>query len=120
MKPSDWPLYHFRATVRRIRDGDTIEVDIDFGGPRKLREQWPIRLLGYNAPEVVGESRAEGLAARDALALILPVGCRVYLRTHLDRTNFDRMLANVYVEGSDGDLYDVAEAMISGGYGEVA
>lgn len=119
MRASDWPRYHYAGTVERIVDGDTVQILLDLGD-RTYRVR-RIRLLGYDAPELFrGDDREAGAEAKDALALIIPVGCRVYIRTHLDRTSFDRLLGVVHVEGSDGDLYDVAEAMVSGGFGEKA
>ncbi len=119
MNASDWPLYSYRATVERIIDGDTISVELSLGC--HVYNDRRIRLLGYNAPELFsGDDRVRGAEARDALELIIPIGCRVYIRTHLDRTSFDRLLGTCYVEGSDGDLYKVSEAMIAGGFGAIA
>lgn len=118
MIADDFPLYRYRATVRRIIDGDTIEVALDYGDHTYRTRR--IRLLGYNATEMVGESRAAGYAARDALAKILPDGCRVYLATQLDRTNFDRLLAWGYADGDGSELLDISAAMIAAGHGAPA
>ncbi len=114
---SAWPLYRYRGSVRRIIDGDSIEVLLDLGD-RTYRTR-RIRIIEYNAPELFsGDDRENGALARDALADLLPIGSRVYIETKLDRTSFDRLLGIVYVEGSDGDLYKVSDAMIAGGFGE--
>ena len=116
---SAWPLYHYTAIVTRIIDGDSIEVQLSLGD-RTYRTR-RIRIIEYNAPELFsGDDRASGELARDALADLLPVGSRVYIETKLDRTSFDRLLGIVYVEGSDGNLYKVSEAMIAGGFGVTA
>jgi len=113
---SAWPLFHYRAIVTRIIDGDSIEVDLDLGD-RTYRTR-RIRIIEYNAPELFsGDDREAGGLARDALADLLPVGSRVYIETKLDRVSFDRLLGIVFVEGSDGDLYKVSESMIAGGFG---
>jgi endonuclease YncB( thermonuclease family) len=115
MNVSDWPLYHYRATVRGITDGDSIKVSLDLGDDTERRRR--IRLLGYNAPE----KRARGgTDALNALARILPVGSRIYIRTEKDEQSFERLLGWVYAPGNGNDLLDVAEAMIAGGYGEHA
>ncbi len=117
MTVSDWEagLYHYRGEVTGIVDGDTISVAISLGCHVYLERR--IRLLGINAPELFsGTDRAAGLAAKAALEQVLPVGSRVYLRTHLDRTSFDRLLAELY--RADGDtLIDVAAEMIAAGHG---
>jgi len=118
MKVSDFGLYHYQGTVKRIIDGDTIEVNPFDLGDRTYRER-RIRIIEYNAPELfTGDDRVNGALARDALADLLPIGSRVYIETKLDRTSYDRLLGIVYVEGSDGNLYKVSDAMIAGGFGE--
>lgn len=114
MNVSDFPLWRYRATVRKIVDGDTCECLLDLGD-RTYRVR-RIRILGFDAPELIGVTHEAGVAAQDALALIIPIGCRVYIETKLDRVSFDRLLGTIFVEGSDGELHDVAESMISGGF----
>ncbi|MDQ3541611.1 MAG: hypothetical protein M3440_13090 [Chloroflexota bacterium] len=124
MNVNDWPRFRYRAVVvltpkgKPVVDGDTFDCIVDFGDYTYRRRR--IRVLGYDSAEVVGAKKADGLLAADALADLIPVGSYVYLHTKLDRENFDRLLAWVYVEGSDGNLYDIAEAMVSGGFGEAA
>ncbi len=114
MNVGDWPRYHYAGTVERIVDGDTAQILLDLGD-RTYRSR-RIRILGYDAPEMVGENRAEGMEAKDALEAIAPVGSRVYIATQLDRTSFDRLLGHVFVEGQDGVLHDVAQLMIGAGF----
>ena len=59
MPPFDWT---FQARLDRVVDGDTVYlvVDIGFG----INWHADIRLLGINAPEVVGASKADGLVAK--------------------------------------------------------
>ncbi len=119
MKALDWPLYRYKATVQRVVDGDTIYAEISLGC--RVHMVRSIRILGFDSPELFsGDDREAGGLARDALADLLPVGSRVYIETQLDRTSFDRLLGTVYVEGSDGNLHDVAESMIAGGFGVMA
>ncbi len=124
MNVSAWPRFRYRAVVvltpkgKPVVDGDTFDCMVDFGDFTYRRRR--IRVLGYDSSEVVGIDRAAGLLAADALADLIPIGSYVYLHTKLDRENFDRLLGVVYVEGSDGDLYKVSEAMIAGGFGAAA
>ncbi len=124
MNVSAWPRFRYRAVVvltpkgKPVVDGDTFDCMVDFGDFTYRRRR--IRVLGYDSPEIVGADRTAGFLAADALADLIPVGSYVYLHTKLDRENLDRLLATVYVEGSDGNLYDIAEAMIAGGFGETA
>ncbi len=117
MRIEDFDPYKYRATVvptkkcKPVVDGDTIEMIWDFGGPHEIKERWRCRLLGYNTAEVVGAHKAEGLKAAAALAAILPIGTRIHIRTQLDELSLERILAHVYIEGSDGELVDVADLM---------
>lgn len=109
-------LYHYTAEVRRIVDGDTIEVALSLGCHVYVTRR--IRLLGYNAPELFsGDDRDAGAAARDALNGLIPPGTKVFIETKLDRESFDRLLGTVYAWVSDGELIDVAGAMIAYGHG---
>lgn len=59
-------MFRYRATIVDVYDGDTVKADIDLGfGIVKRRET--LRLAAINAPEVRGETREAGIAARDAL-----------------------------------------------------
>ena len=64
-------LYHYRAKVLSVYDGDTIRVELSLGFGVKWRggdgKGVPIRLFGIDTPEVRGEERPEGLIARDRL-----------------------------------------------------
>lgn len=55
-------LYVYRARCERVIDGDTIDATISMGLHDYRTER--LRLLGVNAPERKGETRAAGDAAR--------------------------------------------------------
>ena len=59
-------LYHYKAVVVGVYDGDSITVDIDLGMGIWFRGQ-KIRLAYINTPEVRGNEREEGLKSRDWL-----------------------------------------------------
>lgn len=65
--------YEYRATVRRVVDGDTVILDVDLGFNMSLNKQ-SFRLLGINARE---HTMPGGIEAADHLAQILPVGTPV-------------------------------------------
>ncbi len=53
----------YPARLLRITDADTLRVRLDLG--LRIYRDEAIRLLGVDAPEVRGETRAAGLAAAD-------------------------------------------------------
>ena len=76
-------MYHYKATVKRVVDGDTIDMDVDLGfGVSKLVR---IRLADIDAPEVKGDERPEGLSAKTYLEGLLPIGTLVEVYTEKDK-----------------------------------
>ena len=59
-------LYHYKAKVRSVYDGDTLRADIDLGMSVVFTNE-TVRLYGLNAPEVRGPERPKGLKSRDFL-----------------------------------------------------
>jgi len=72
-----------------------------------------VRLLGVNAPEMAG---AAGLEAKAFLERLLPPGLAVYVRTHKDRTTFERLLGDVFAETEPGELRYVGDALVEAGH----
>ena len=66
-------MYHYKATLNRIIDGDTIDVNIDLGFDVKIKQR--VRLYGINTPEVRTRDLVEkekGIKATEYLKTILP------------------------------------------------
>lgn len=82
-----------------VYDGDTCTVDIDLGLNIWLRNE-KMRLNRIDAPEIVGVTKADGLAARDALRELI-LGETVLLQTLKDKKEkFGRWLAEISVDRS--------------------
>ncbi|MEO9572429.1 thermonuclease family protein [Tateyamaria sp.] len=109
------PAFLYRATVVKVVDGDTIDVDIDLGFYIWAKNQ-RIRLVGIDAPEPRGESRVEGKAATAFLKELIE-GKSIILRTFKgrdgadERGSFRRWLGVIYLEGKD-----INQAMINAGH----
>jgi len=76
-------MYEYRATILKIIDGDTVDVDIDLGFDSWLRKQ-RIRLLGIDTPESRTRDKEEkkyGLLAKQFVTDFIPVGSTCVLRT---------------------------------------
>lgn len=89
-------MYEYRATLRRIVDGDTVDVDIDLGFDIILHNQ-RIRLYGIDTPECRTRDPEEkkcGLLAKSFLEENLPT--TFTLRTRLDgKGKFGRILGEL-------------------------
>ena len=107
-------LYHYRALIISVYDGDTVRADIDLGCKVWIRNE-PLRLLGIDAPEIRGEERPRGLVSRDFLRELI-LGKEVFIRTLKDRKGkYGRYLAEIYLEGEDRSVNQI---MIDSGMAE--
>ena len=87
--------YQYSATVVSIYDGDTITVMIDLGFGVSVKEK--LRLARINTPEVRGPQREQGIASRDYLITLVPVGSQIDIRTIRDsQEKYGRYLAEVF------------------------
>ena len=92
------PAYVYRAIVRSIYDGDTMRLDMDLGLRTWIRNE-PVRLAGIDAPEIRGEERPQGLAARDWLVERIPPGTAILVQTYKDaRGKYGRWLVDIWYE----------------------
>lgn len=91
-------MYEYRATVIRVIDGDTLEVDIDLGFKTTLKKE-KLRLLGIDTSELRSSDPEEREHAQKAKAFVqslLPIGKEVILHTKKDRKGkYGRYLATV-------------------------
>ena len=97
-------MYEYYAELRRVVDGDTVDVTIDCGFNMHVKER--VRLLGINTPECRTrdlEEKAKGLAAKDRLIDILASwGNKMVIRTSIDKKGkFGRLLGELI--NKDGD-----------------
>jgi micrococcal nuclease len=113
MPPPEFVRYCYSATVLRVVDGDTVDLDLDLGCRVYRTER--IRLRGIDAPEARGpKASPEGAAAHAHLASILTVGRQVLVKTHRDLDDkYGRLLADIWTEGADAS---VSERMLGAGH----
>lgn len=89
-------MYQYRAIVRRIVDGDTIDCDVDMGF-RAWRMNERFRLAGIDAPEIRGPDRDAGRAAKAFVESLIAPGAEITIETARDPDNFGRWIATVYI-----------------------
>lgn len=90
-------MYHYRATIIRWIDGDTVDVDIDLG--LRIRSVQRLRLLGVDTPERGEPGYNE---ATQYCATRCPPGSTVELQTEKG-DSFGRWLTRVFTPDG-GDL----------------
>ena len=91
-------MYEYNAELRRVVDGDTVDVTIDCGFNMHVKER--VRLKGINTPEFRTrdlEEKERGLAAKARLIEILDSwGNRMIIRTSIDKKGkFGRLLGEL-------------------------
>lgn len=68
--------YKYNVKIKKVVDGDTVDIDIDLGfGVWVHKER--VRIMGIDTPESRTSNKVEklfGLAAKDALKSLLPIG----------------------------------------------
>ena len=119
-------MYEYRAVVLRVVDGDTVDVDIDLGfGIWMKRER--VRMMGIDTPESRTRDKVEkvfGLAAKERLRELLPVGSTTVLKTEIDKKGedakgkFGRILGDFKIERWENAPAERAtDILIREGYG---
>lgn len=101
-------MYEYLATVARVIDGDTVDIDIDLGFRISTRQR--VRLQGINAPEV---STQAGKDARQYLSNILLPGVSVTIDSNKPGAGdkYGRYLAYITFRGED-----ISQRMVTQGH----
>ena len=104
-------MYQYKATLNRIIDGDTIDVNVDLGFDVKIKQR--VRLYGINTPEVRTKNlneKKKGLEATEYLKKILPK--EFVIETILNkRGKYGRVLGILWVKD-----VNINEKMVNEGY----
>ena len=107
-------MHEYKTKIRRIVDGDTVDVDIDLGFSVILYKQ-RIRLYGIDTPESRTRDKEEkfyGKLAAQFLSDQCKKGSCITLRTYLDKKGkFGRILGEIIVDGVNINQLMIAEHM---------
>ena len=108
-------LYHYKAKVTSVYDGDTCTVDIDLGLHTWIAGE-KIRLNRINAPEVRGSERAKGLKSRDFLRSKIE-GNEVFIQTIKDKKGkYGRYLGEIWFEETEGNFININDLLVTEGF----
>jgi len=111
-------MYEYQAVIKRVVDGDTVDIDIDLGFGVMLKDE-RVRIMGIDTPESRTRDKVEkvfGLAAKERLKKLL--GKKSVLKCKEDdskgkfgrilgdfTTNDGRMVTDVLVEEGHAVAY---------------
>jgi len=113
-------LYHYKATVNRVVDGDTVNLTIDLGFSTHWKSN--CRLAGIDTPEIKGvdeATKAQGGKAKqfvlDKLIPVLGKPADVLIKsTHLDK--YGRPVVILYY--GDNFEYNLNQELVDRGLAE--
>ena len=104
-------MYTYKAKIVSVYDGDTLRVDIDLGFNIIMRNE-SIRLYGIDTPELRGDEKVSGYAAKNKLLELIPIGSDVIIQTIKDsKEKYGRYLGIIFVNG-----LNINEEMIKTGH----
>jgi micrococcal nuclease len=116
-------MYEYRATIIKIVDGDTVDVDIDLGFNVVLKDE-RVRIAGIDTPESRTrdlEEKKFGLAAKARVKELLGKTC--VLQTQINKNGedmkgkFGRILGDFNVYDSETDSWkQLTSILISEGH----
>ena len=99
-------MHEYNCTIRRVVDGDTVDVDIDLGFGIWIHNE-RVRLYGIDTPESRTrdlEEKKAGLFAKDVVLHYLPEGSKQVLITHKDKVGkYGRVLGEFVIYDSLAD-----------------
>jgi len=116
-------MYEYRATVIKVVDGDTVDVDIDLGFGIVLSDE-RVRIAGIDTPESRTRDKEEkkfGLAAKARVKQLLGKTCVLKTQINKDgedmKGKFGRILGDFSVYHSATDSWRmITEVLISEGH----
>jgi len=90
----------YKCIIKRVIDGDTIDIDIDLGFDVWLKNQ-RIRLCGINTPEIRTrdtEEKEMGIESKKFVEEHFPEGSeRIFISSVFERGKFGRILGDFYM-----------------------
>ena len=111
-------MYEYRATIVKIIDGDTVDVDIDLGFNVVLKDE-RVRIAGIDTPESRTrdlEEKKFGLAAKARVKELLGKTC--VLKTQINKSGedmkgkFGRILGDFNVYDSTTDSWKLLTSIL--------
>ena len=107
-------LYHYKMTVTRVVDGDTIYGDVDLGfniGVKKME----FRLSEVNTPEIKGATRTAGLESKKFVEDVL-LNKEVCILTKKDtKEKWGRYLAEIFYKDESGNYVSLNKELVTKG-----
>ena len=99
-------MHEYRCTIKRVVDGDTVDIDIDLGFGIWIHNE-RVRLYGIDTPESRTRDLEEkkcGIYAKQCVETFLPVDSSQTLKTYKDKLGkFGRVLGEFIIYDPEQD-----------------
>ena len=110
----DW-RYWYTCSLIRVIDGNSVELSVDLGS--NVRIEMTARLIGINAPEMRGDERDAGQAAKEHLERLLLDCFWLTCRTEKDKTGkYGRWLVELFDAWPESAIRSVNHQMVADGH----
>lgn len=89
-------MYEYQAVIKRVVDGDTVDIDIDLGFGVMLKDE-RVRIMGIDTPESRTRDAVEkvfGLAAKERLKKLLGKKSVLKCKEYDSKGKFGRILGD--------------------------
>ena len=111
----DLKLFHYKAFVMSVYDGDTCTVNIDLGLGTWLHKE-KLRISRINAPELRGKERKEGLKSRDFLRETID-GKEIMIQTIKDKKGkYGRYIAEIWLSSENDEWININDLLVEKGF----
>ena len=107
-------LYHYKAKVIKIVDGDTVYCDVDLGFYFSNKVML-FRLAGINAPELKGSTREAGLKAKEYIIDRIADKDVILMSKKDKKDKYGRYLAYIYYQDETGNWTCINDLMVKDG-----
>jgi micrococcal nuclease len=113
-------MYEYKAKLRKVVDGDTVDLDVDLGFYMTAAIRF--RVLGVDTPELRGGTDETKAKAREAKAFVIEAlsSAKHIAITTSKADSFGRWLARIrYWPTDDLTVVDLSEELIRRGLGTI-
>lgn len=115
-------MYEYRATVVKVIDGDTVDVDIDLGFGIVMQDE-RVRIMGIDTPESRTRDKVEKLFGKAASARVKELLSKdIILKTQIARDGEDmkgkygRILGDFIIEDHEGKEEMLTDILVAEGH----
>lgn len=106
--------YEYHAKLRKVVDGDTVDLDVDLGFHVWKRVRF--RLARIDAPEVRGEHKVAGKVSKAAVIEVLGAADTMLWVESEKTGKYGRWIGEISFKEADGFTANLSDYLVDNGY----